>query len=413
MLLVRRLKVLLSAYACEPGKGSEEGVGWNVAREIARFHDIWVLTRANNRSVIEAELARNPVPNLNFVYFDLPRWARWWKRGRREVQLYYYLWQIGAYFVALRLHREVTLDLVHHVTFVKYWAPSFLGRLPIPFLWGPVGGGESAPKSFWPSFGTRGFLYEGLREIARWLAEHDPFVLQTARRGTLVLATTQETATRLNRLGVGAVKVFSQLGLCEAELRMLSAVPPPPMTTIRFISVGNLLHFKGFHIGLAAFAQSRLSEAEYWIIGDGPERKRLERLAHNLGVAKQVFFLGKLPRTEVLNKLAECHVLVHPGLHDSGGWVCLEGMAAGRPVVCLDLGGPAVQVTEESGIKVTALLPEQTVRELATAMRRLAEDSDLRQRMGEAARRKVQNVFSWKGKIAAISDIYEEISRGD
>ena len=69
---MRRLKVLMSAYACEPGRGSEPGVGWVVASEMARYHDVWVITRPNHRPFIEAELARNPQPDLHFVYWDLP-----------------------------------------------------------------------------------------------------------------------------------------------------------------------------------------------------------------------------------------------------------------------------------------------------------------------------------------------------
>ena len=154
------MKVLLSAYACEPGKGSEPGVGWNWVRQIARFAEVWVITRANNRPVIEQALEREPLPNVHWVYFDLPRWARFWKKGQHGVHLYYYLWQIGIYFLAKRLHREVGFDLVHHVTFVNYWMPSFLSLLPPPFVWGPVGGGESAPKAFYRTFSWRGRLYE-------------------------------------------------------------------------------------------------------------------------------------------------------------------------------------------------------------------------------------------------------------
>src|SRR4051812_45653270 len=108
------MKVLLSAYGCDPGGGSEGGVGWNMAREMANCHEVWVLTRANNRPEIEAELSSHPIPGLHFAYYDLPRWARWWKRGQRGVRLYYYLWQLGIYCVAKRLHREVGFDLAHH-----------------------------------------------------------------------------------------------------------------------------------------------------------------------------------------------------------------------------------------------------------------------------------------------------------
>ena len=88
------MKVLLSAYACEPDKGSEPAVGWNWVRQVSRFHEVWVITRANNRKPIEKALAKNPLPNAHFIYFDLPHWARFWKRGQRGAHLYYYLWQL-------------------------------------------------------------------------------------------------------------------------------------------------------------------------------------------------------------------------------------------------------------------------------------------------------------------------------
>ena len=64
---MRRLRVLVSAYACEPAKGSEPGVGWRIAREMARYHEVWVLTRTNNRPSIAAALDRDPIPGLRFV----------------------------------------------------------------------------------------------------------------------------------------------------------------------------------------------------------------------------------------------------------------------------------------------------------------------------------------------------------
>src|ERR1700737_2271302 len=120
------LRILVSAYACQPGKGSEQGVGWNWVRQIATTHEVWVITRAKNCTPVERELARHPMPNAHFAYFDLPRWARFWKKGSRGMHLYYYLWQFAAYLFARRLHREIGFDVVHHVTFVNYWMPSFL-----------------------------------------------------------------------------------------------------------------------------------------------------------------------------------------------------------------------------------------------------------------------------------------------
>ncbi len=409
---LKALKLLLSAYACEPGRGSEPGVGWNLARHLAEHHEVWVLTRANNRPAIEAALAQRPVPNLHFVYHDLPPWARFWKRGQRGVQLYYYLWQLTAIPLVRRLHREVGFDIAHHVTFVKYWTPSTLAFLEgVPFVWGPVGGGESAPLAFWTTFGPRGIAYEIARTAVRFFAEWDPLVRFTARRASLALATTPETKARLKRLGVKHVEVLSQVALPEEEMEKLSRIPPPPAAPVCFISIGNLLHLKGFHLGLEAFARSGLKDAAYWIVGDGPERGRLEALARRLGVADRVRFFGQLPRPQVLELLAQAHVLVHPSLHDSGGWVCLEAMAAGRPVICLDLGGPAVQVTEETGFKIPARMPEQAVEEMAKAIVRLADDPGLQRTMGEAGCRRVSEEFSWRRRGEEINKIYHKALR--
>jgi glycosyltransferase involved in cell wall biosynthesis len=385
-------------------------VGWNWVRQAARFHEVWVMTRANNRGSIEAALAKEPLLNAHWVYFDLPRWARFWKRGERGVHAYYYIWQLGAYLVARKLHRAISFELVHHATFVNYWMPSFMALLPAPFVWGPVGGGESAPRAFWRSYSLRGKLYETLRDLARVLGELDPFVRLTARRAAVGIATTEQTAVRLRGLGCRNVKVLSQVGLPREEVGGPGSLPVRQTNPFRLVSIGNLLALKGFELGLGGFARfhSRFPEAEYWIIGDGPERKRLAKVAGELGVASSVIFWGSIPRWQVLKKLEECDALVHPSLHDSGGWVCIEAMAAGRPVVCLDLGGPALQVTEETGIKVPAVSPEQVVRDLSAALIRLREDTALRARLGQASRIRVREHLSLDRKGEVLADLYKE-----
>lgn len=405
--MAKRLKVLVSAYACEPHKGSEPGVGWNWVRQISRLHEVWVITRANNRESIERVLEEVPIPNVHWCYFDLPRWLRFWKKGQRGVQLYYYLWQISTYFIAKRLHNKVRFDFVHHLTFVKYWVPSFLAFLPPPFLWGPLGGAESTPKALYETFSLRGKIYEVLRDAARWLGEKDPFLGLTAKRARLALATTAETKKRLEILGSPQVMIFPEVGIAKCEFEDLSSIRN--RHPFRLASIGRFLHWKGFHLGLMAFArfQREFPNSEYYLIGDGPEKRNLESMAQRLETSSKVRFWENFSRQQVLEKLAECDVLVHPSLHDSGGWVCVEAMAAGCPVICLDLGGPALQVTDETGFKVAAITPEQVVNDLAEAMLRLARDLELRKRMGEAGRRRVFDYFDWDQKGKRIEEIYQ------
>ena len=402
------MKVLISAYSCEPGRGSERGVGWNVAREVAKRHQVWVLTRPDeSKAAIEAELTANPNPNLHFVYFTLPFWQDSMRLGQSgAMQIHYYLWQIQAYFVASRLHQEIGFNVSHHVTFVKYSAPSLLSLLPMPFVWGAVGGGESAPPKFWKDFSLKARGYEIARDMSRNIGQRDPLVKLTARRSAVVRSTTDDTAERLYKMGASHVDIVPEVGLLSEEIAALNQYSLPSSQPVRFISMGRLLHWKGFHLGIQAFVKADLPNAEYWIVGDGPELETLKQIAQTSNVAGRIRFWGRLSREETLEKLGESHVLVHPSLHDSGGWVCVEAMAAGRPVICLDLGGPAVQVTNSVGFKIPAYAPEQATQDMAESMILLATNPELRVKLGKAGRQRVDENFNWNVIGDRLSDVY-------
>jgi glycosyltransferase involved in cell wall biosynthesis len=172
-----------------------------------------------------------------------------------------------------------------------------------------------------------------------------------------------------------------------------------------------MLHLKGFHLGLHAFAAARLpAGAEYWLIGDGPELPSLKRLATDLGIADRLRFWGEMERTETLRRLGECDALVHPSLHDSGGASCLEAMAAGRPVICLDVGGPRELATDATGFRISVRNPQDAVRGIADAMSAIANDAPLRCRMGRAARERVASDYLWHNKGELLDGLYRAIS---
>ena len=404
-----RRKIMISAFACRPGAGSEPGKGWACAVALARHHDVWVLTRGRYRGLIEDAIRREPVPGLRFVYLDLPNWLLQATRPGQSFQLFYYLWQLAAYFVGRRICREVRVDLIHHVSYSKFWAPSFVAMLPVPFVWGPVGGGESMPAGFIRRCGFRAWVYERLRDLARWIGECDPFVRITARRSALALATTNESAIRMRALGGCETRVYPAIGVTQEDLDIFDAPLSRNDTLVRFVSIGRLLHWKGFDLGVVAFAKWNPPDAEYWIVGDGPERRRLESLVTRLGMGARIKLLGQQPRADTLKILRQSDVLVHPSLHDSGGLVCLESLAARRPVICLNWAGPAIQVAEGTGIRVPVGDPEQITADLSRAMQQLAGDPRLREAMGEAGRRHVEMHYFWPRKVEYYCSIYERL----
>src|ERR1700758_1057108 len=136
------MRVLISAYACQPDAGSEPGVGWHLVRQVSRFHEVWIITWARNRDAIEKALANKPLDNVHWIYFDLPLCGRFWKTAKPCLHVHFYRCQFGLYFLGRRLQRNVIFDLVHHLTLGSFWSPSFLSLLPGPFVWGPTGVGR-------------------------------------------------------------------------------------------------------------------------------------------------------------------------------------------------------------------------------------------------------------------------------
>lgn len=323
--------------------------------------------------------------------------------------LYYYLWQFGAARKAKALLKEEKFDLCHHVTFGRYWNPSYLPSLGIPFVWGPVGGGESSPSIYTKAFSLKGRIYEGVRDFARHMGAIDPFVRRSARKSKVALATTRETERELRKIGASNVVLLGNVALNANEMAHYATMKASPVEPIRFISMGRLLNWKGFHLGLRAFAAAGIKDSEYWFVGSGPYEAELKRLAKELGVENQIVFHGQVSREETFKLFESCHALVHPSLHDSGGWVCIEAMASGRPVICLDLGGPAVVVDRESGYVVSAESPELSITEMTACMKKLASSRQEWEKKSRASLQRAQSEFSWEKKAQLIAENYSQV----
>lgn len=392
------MKILLSAYACEPGKGSEPGVGWHWAVELANLgHEIWVITRENNRILIE----REAVPaGIHFEYYDLPDWLRRWKKGSQGVHLYYFLWQIGAYFKARRLSRSIRFDWVQHVTFVGVRQPSFMGLLGIPFIFGPVAGGESAPLILRKRYPWRGKLLDRLRDIANAALIWNPLMWLTFLSARIIAVTSLQTQELIP-------------GFCQKKCRVQLAIGAPPvqenlsrnrsaLNALKVLYIGNLLYLKGIHLALEAFARHRDAHphSRFTLIGGGPEERWLKQLSDQYALTGSVHWIPRMDQNELLAQYGQYDVLLFPSLHDSGGMVVLEAMANGLPVISLDLGGPGEMVNASCGFRIETAQKNEAlvIREIAAALDQLTEDRALYDRLSEGALQRTREL-SWQNQI--------------
>ena len=133
-MVKNRIRVLISAYACEPNKGSEPGVGWNWALQMAKMDEVYVITRSNNRKVIETFLQKHPVEHLHFYYHDCATWKRKMKKLPNGIFVYYKMWQKEILPIARKIVEDEKIDIVHHITFNEFRTPGKLYQLPVPFL---------------------------------------------------------------------------------------------------------------------------------------------------------------------------------------------------------------------------------------------------------------------------------------
>ena len=210
----------------------------------------------------------------------------------------------------------------------------------------------------------------------------NPLIRPGLNSATVVFAHTKDT----RNLFTGALRnktvVFTPLGIPDIPaIRVPRTWGGPP----RFLCACRLLYWKGVHIAIRAFAEivRQIPSARLTIVGDGPERSRLEADARRHDLHGHVTFIARIPQKKRFDVLYESHdLLLFPSLHDSGGFVVLEALSYGMPVVCLDLGGPRDMVTPGSGIvvKTDGRNTAQVATDMADKICRLLESP---QRMAE------------------------------
>lgn len=405
---MQALKILMSAYACEPNKGSEPGIGWRWALETARLgHEVWVITRINNREGIARGLSQHGKPkNLHFIYYDLPGWARWWKRGSFGVHLYYTLWQWGAFKRARQLHAEQHFDAVHHITFGVTRHPSLMGRLGIPLILGPMGGGERAPVAIRKYCSLSGKIRDVLRDAINTLARLDPWLHQMYDQATLIMLKTPESRDWLPKRYHAKAICMLEIGVDERINKpALEKSTSPATHTLNVLYVGRFAYFKGMDLGLRAVANLRARQipVRLTMIGQGPARLRWQLLAAKLRLASCATWVPWMQQQDLLNAYQTYDVLLFPSLHDSSGNVLLEAMASGLPVVCLDLGGPSQIVTPNCGraVPVKNQNADQVVEALADALTELATDAKVIAGLRQGALIRAKE-FSWQRVVAQV-----------
>jgi glycosyltransferase involved in cell wall biosynthesis len=400
-----RLKVLMSAYACEPDKGSEPEVGWQWAVHMARFHDVTVVTRANNRSRIEFALAQIPGPHPSFMYYDPPGWIVALKKKGLPMAVFYFLWQIGVRrHLAPRL-RE--FDLIHHITFNSFRQPGFWWGTGKPVVLGPLGGGQICPWPFLSTFGSQR-IPETLRSLsveASALMPHLHFCFNSA---SVILTANRETTERIPR--AFQHKVQSMLETAVPESQVQPPLIPRSSSPVRFIWVSRLEKIKACSLVLNAFALALKTEPRLRlsIVGSGPDEAELKAQAERLGIQPTITWYGRVPKNDIPALLRQHDVFIFSSVRDTSGNVLLEAMAAGLPAITLKHHGASEIASDDTALRIEPTTVAETTTGMSEAMLRLARSSELRSKLAAGAHQRILERFTWERKGEQMDAIYRE-----
>jgi glycosyltransferase involved in cell wall biosynthesis len=361
--VIGSLRVLLSAFSCEPGKGSEPEVGLRALLAAAEHHEVWVLTSSNAAPALLRFLASHPLRSSVHVE-PIPFGVRDHGLGLASFHWHYDQWQRRAMRRALELDRQVGFHIVHHVTMSTIWTRVGVSAVPKPLVWGPVGGGVEPPMHLLAELGIRGLLEDAVRVASRRMLAQLPPMRAAPATATVILAQNRHIVRRLRTRAPVTV-------LPNATAVDLNGIRPRSQRTKEILLVGRIVAWKGGRLALRALRHVTTPGAVLRLYGEGPDRRRLERLARRWQLDEHVRFETWIRRHALLPEVARAGVLLHPSFHDDAPLCVAEALSLGTPVVCLDYGGPAEVVRQWPGSPARLVAPagaEATARQMAEAI---------------------------------------------
>ena len=408
-----RLRTLVLGPDCNPEGVSIPYVTYSHAAALAELNDVTLVVR----SPVENAVRRAKAPFRSIEVVRMPRLERiydWSFRrifksnfASQAVTAFGYPFALAFEWYAWRHLRERILagefDVAMRIVPMTAVLPSpfafFLRKGPIPFVIGPINGGLPFVEGFSQAANQREWISR-FRDLYRFL----PFARSTYRNAAAIIAASSQTYAEF---AAYRDKLFflPEPGIART-LCYENSRSAEPGAKLELIFVGGLIPCKACDLGLRAAAHLLRSDlAHFTILGDGPERNRLEQLARSLGIEQAVSFCGWVSHAEVLNRLRSADVMVFPSVRDFGAGVVFESLASGAVPVVADFGGPGDIVRPEVGYKVPLTNETDFVARMEKILMELANDRHGLERLRQQGLAYVRESLTWEAKAEASTRI--------
>ena len=416
------MKILILVYACEPEAGSEYGVGWmtplTLAKNYPKSH-FYVLTRSRCKKKIEQALSELQLPNLHFLFYDIPKWLFYKNEMQSHwgEQINYLTWQLLVRRFVKKQHKVIDFDIIHHLTFNQYRTPSPGFWLDIPFIFGPIGGAETIAPAFWEDLEPHTKKKERIRtkgkdlKLFRWF---------TKREGNkkVILCSSEENMARLTPYALNCE--VRKLTAIAFSINDLQDIPKKEKvigtkTVFEMLYAGKALDWKGIHFFLKAvkmaFPQKETDDWAIKLVGIRfkDEQEKVMRWVNELSLSKHVTLIPFVQRADLLKMMRECSLHVYPAFRDSGSMSVLEASALGCPTICFDAGGQDV-FPDNILLKVPVKKDyESTLEAFANNLRFAFENHNEIKEMGLRSKEWVTQHLTWERKAGEFMEIYKKL----
>ena len=415
----KRLRILLLAPGSNPDSVTGPLIGYSLGEALSRLHTVTLVINARDEDAVHkakggfCAIESIPASWLDRVYawaflhiFKEDRGNLLWTAVRFPLAIAFE-WSVWRK-LRTRIHGN-EFDVVLRILPIVPMMPSpfafFLRKGPIPFVIGPLNGGLPWPTGFSQLERQRaeaGNWVANMRSLYRWL----PLAHSTYAKATAIIAGSSQTCKEFARYQDKVFYVPSENGVNSSWIQQQPVSCSECQERLELIMVNRLVPLKAVDLALRGAASLlREDRAHLNIVGDGPERRRLENLADELGVRGTVTFCGMVSHSEALSRLKESDVLLFPSLREFGGGVVFEALAFGVVPVVADFGGPGDIVTDEVGYRIPLTDEQRMAAEIESILAHLASDRHQLETLRRQGAAYVRSHLTWEAKARMVSDI--------
>lgn len=388
------MKILISAFACDPTMGSEPYVGWNWTNLVKNIADVSVITRKQHKK--NMQLAEG----VSCFYFDLPLCSNLDHR-HKLIKIYYILWQVCLpIYVLFGIRKK--FDLFHHVTYNNIDVPGFLWLfLNKKFVWGPVGGGQTPPLQLKQYF-YKSWRKQQIRAFLKRTAKYNPIVFLACWRATNVFVANKDTREKLPQ--IFSDKYIDMLetaidippSICQGgsgwDLLWVGVVEERKALRLAIDIVGHLINKYDTNL-------IRLN-----VVGNGALYEEEREYAKTKSIP--INFLGKVEYSEVRKLYINSDIFLFTSLQDTSGNVLLEAMAVGLPAFALNHQGAAFILKDYPEHLIKIDNTEAVIDNFSTKIFNFLQNKGNIEKTRKNFKKTCKRDFTWDSKLNIVKKVY-------